>query len=45
MALLRRDSKDSSLEIDHLEIDRFDAQLGYCPLIQARNKRAYLLFL
>eukprot|EP00090_Calanus_glacialis_P034823 TRINITY_DN5891_c0_g1_i1.p1 TRINITY_DN5891_c0_g1~~TRINITY_DN5891_c0_g1_i1.p1 ORF type:complete len:780 (-),score=227.21 TRINITY_DN5891_c0_g1_i1:391-2730(-) len=30
----QRDSKDSSLEIDHLEIDRFDSQLSYCPLIE-----------
>ena len=28
-----RDSKDSSLEIDHLEIDRLESQLVYCPLI------------
>lgn len=30
----KRDSKDSSLEIDHLEIDRFESQLRYCPLIK-----------
>jgi len=29
-----RDSKDSSLEIDHLEIDRFESQLSFCPLIE-----------
>ena len=28
-----RDSKDSSLEIDHLEIDRLESQLVYCPLL------------
>ena len=25
--------QDSSLEIDHLEIDRLESQLVYCPLI------------
>jgi len=35
---LHRDSKDASLEIDHLEIDRFDSQLGCCPLIREPEK-------
>ena len=26
--------QDSSLEIEHLEIDRFDSQLSYCPLLE-----------
>jgi len=26
--------RDSSLEVDHLEIDRFDSQLGCCPLLK-----------
>ena len=31
--LISRDSKDSSLEIDHLEIDRLETQLSCCPLL------------
>jgi len=31
---IARDSKDNSLEFDHLEIDRFDSQLSFCPLIE-----------
>ena len=27
-------SKEASLEMDHLEIDRFDSPLGYCPLLK-----------
>eukprot|EP00088_Acartia_fossae_P030687 TRINITY_DN3168_c0_g1_i2.p1 TRINITY_DN3168_c0_g1~~TRINITY_DN3168_c0_g1_i2.p1 ORF type:complete len:628 (-),score=114.81 TRINITY_DN3168_c0_g1_i2:357-2132(-) len=32
--------RDSSLEVDHLEIDRFDSQLGCCPLLE--NADAYI---
>ena len=27
-------SQDSSLEIDHLEMDRLESQLLYCPLLE-----------
>jgi len=31
----KSDSRERSLEIDHLEIDRFDSQLLFCPLIES----------
>jgi len=33
-----KEGRDSSLEVDHLEIDRFDSRLGCCPLIQDPDK-------